>query len=471
MSSLLEKLKIYPAIAKGIYHYNFYGPPCKSWDLKTLITIYVARLLFGSYANLNAHRKKLVRDTDTLVKNSTTESVTIPDKFREKAYNLVKDHLKSVYGNDKWYDEESIWSNSPPLEPEWVIPAHLTKSPTSKAILYIHGGGYLMGGFSTYRSCLETLAQGSDSIVLGAQYRLAPDYSAPCQLEDALAHVLYLTSPVEESGVGLSFDQIVVSGDSAGGGLTCVLNHFMRDANIGKFAGSLVFSPWVDLKVNHPSCTDCIETDVLPTLTGSDYELAENGELAPGMFKDVYNAVDPKLQSKMIERGHYLVPAEYLNSPIVSPLCDSNFKNLPPTLIISGEVEMLRDNSYLYQELINKSYTEEELSKFNIPPSTMHHYSEMYHDFTFLNPDSSTSDIAFKRAINFIKQCHNQKSSEFEEIKANNPINILKSDKCDDSSIPLEWRSLYLSTVNDHELIPFTPNYKRVEIKTWRGSN
>jgi acetyl esterase/lipase len=467
MNSIVEIIKFFSIVTQGIFVYYYYGPPCKSWDLKTWIFVHIFRSSVNFDEGLPATREKIKQASTSQVNNSKLKEFSILDKFRERAHDLVKEHLGKVYGEDSWYGEESHWSNTPHLRPEWLIPNHSVLSSNSRVILYIYGGGYSFGHFSMHRACLETLAQNTDSIVLGASYRLSPEYSAPCQLEDALAHILYLTSPVEDSGIGLSFNQIIVSGDSAGGGLSSVLNHFMRDAKIGRLAGSLLYSPWIDLTTGQPSCIECTDTDVLPRFEHGTYDLDEKGKIIPGLFNSLYQASDLKIQNKMIERGHFLAPKKYVNSPLISPLCDTNFKKLPPTLIITGQVELLRDESILYHELINNSYSEEELSEFKVPPTTLHLYEEMFHVFPMTVPNLVSSQISFKRAINFIKQCFTQSSDGFSKVQAENPIN-LGADKDASNLVTLkQWRNLYLSTASDHSLIPFTPNYKRVNIQTW----
>jgi acetyl esterase/lipase len=470
MSSLIDILKLTATVAKATLLYNFYGPPCKSWDLKTWIIISIAKSGIGFGNSLPESRANMKINAATKVENSKTELVKIQDKFRQRAHELVKEHLKRAYGDDEWYGPESHWSKSHPLESEWVIPNHLTRSPKSNVILYIHGGAYIMGHFSQYRSALEILAQNTDSLVLGASYRLAPDYSAPCQLEDALAHVLYLTSPVEDSGIGLSIDQIIVSGDSAGGGLSSILNHFMRDANIGKLSGALLYSPWVDLTTGQPSCTGCTDTCLLQSIENSTYERDNDGNLLPGIFKTSFECSDSEIQNRMVERGHFFAPKKYINSPLVSPLCDTNFKDLPPTLIISGEGECFRDEDYLYYELINSSYSEEELSDFKIPPTILHFYEEMFHIFPIISPELAPSLESVKRATNFIKQCFAQKLEGFNRIKANNPINLGVDNSTDNLSSSNQSRNLYLSIVKDQLLVPYTPNYRTAAIPTWSKS-
>jgi hypothetical protein len=136
-------------------------------------------------------------------------------------------------------------------------------------------------------------------------------------------------------------------------------------------------------------------------------------------------------------------------------------------LIITGQVEVLRDESILYHESINNSYSEEELSKFEVPPTTLHLYEDMFHIFPMTVPDLPSSQISFKRAINFIKQCFAQNTPSFTKTQEDNPINV-KIDETDvESSTSKQWRNLYLSAINDHVLTQLSPNYKRAPIQTW----
>jgi acetyl esterase/lipase len=404
-------------VARAVYTYTIYGPPKKSWDIKTFLIVYILRNILGrSSNNVIESRERMKRLSAKKVKNSINEAFILEDKFRQRAHDLVRDHLIKVYGDGDWYGPESHWSSSPPLEPEWIIPNGLTRSSKSNVIVYIHGGGYTFGHFSKYRTCLERLAQSTGSIVLGANYRLAPDYSAPCQLEDVLAHILYLTSPVEDSGIGLSLNQIIVSGDSAGGGLSSILNHFMRDANIGKLAGVILYSPWIDLKTIHPCDSECSSTDYLPSLSNPTLARDYDGELIPGNFKNIIKGHSRPIQDRMLERGHHFAPVKYLNSPLISPLCDTNFSDLSPILIISGEAELVRDDSYLYHELINSSYSDEELDSFQIPPSTLHFYEDMFHVFHMVLPELPSSIISIKRAANFANQCFSKNPNTFTKM-------------------------------------------------------
>ena len=96
-------------------------------------------------------------------------------------------------------------------------------------------------------------------------YRKAPQYPFPCALQDALAAYLYLLYPPPEAKhKAIEPAQIVVAGDSAGGGLTLALLMVLRDAGLPLPAGAIAISPWCDLTHSFPSTMDNFATDVMP---------------------------------------------------------------------------------------------------------------------------------------------------------------------------------------------------------------
>ncbi|KXN72094.1 alpha/beta-hydrolase [Conidiobolus coronatus NRRL 28638] len=465
--ALKDKLKILWLIINGILLHLIRGPLRKSWSLKESVYIHILRnTAFSRVDSLVEFRKSRDSRLANFPKNSKLEKITIPSKYRQQAHEIVNNHLKKTYGNGDWYGQESLWSSSKPLEAEWLIPNHLTLTPESNIIFYNFGGGHIFGSFSTYRAQLETIAQASDCIVFGANYRHAPDYSAPCQLEDLVSQILYLTAPIDndnsnESGCGFSFDQIVVSGDSAGGNMSASLIHFMRDLNIGKFSGAVLFSPWLDLTASQFSVVDCDAFDFIPkvfTVTPTKGYKPETGDKG---YKFAYYGSTKEIQTAMLNRGHLFVPLEYINTPIVSPLCDDKFNDLPPILINVGEAETLRLEPLLYLELINNSYTPEELNNSKIPPVTVHYYQDMVHVFPVIFPNLKSSQICFTRTSNFIKQCFEQKSTRLDSIKRDYPINtqLLSGDNLSLKLIDHKRKNLFISDLNQNLSI-FDPDYK-----------
>jgi len=94
---------------------------------------------------------------------------------------------------------------------EWVI---TPDADPTRVILYLHGGGYVVGSLNTHRDLAQRLSRAAAARVLLIDYRLAPEHPHPAAVEDALNAYRWLLAQ------GVNPSQLVVAGDSAGGGLT-----------------------------------------------------------------------------------------------------------------------------------------------------------------------------------------------------------------------------------------------------------
>ncbi|HEY5647176.1 MAG TPA: alpha/beta hydrolase fold domain-containing protein, partial [Pseudomonadales bacterium] len=96
-------------------------------------------------------------------------------------------------------------------------PARWVRAPGARAdacVLYLHGGGYMMGSLNTHHELMGRISRATGASVLGLDYRLAPEHPYPAAVEDAAAAYRWLLQQ------GLDAARILVAGDSAGGGLT-----------------------------------------------------------------------------------------------------------------------------------------------------------------------------------------------------------------------------------------------------------
>ena len=176
---------------------------------------------------------------------------------------------------------------------------------SADAILFLHGGAYIIGSPVSHRSITGRLAKLTGATVFVPDYRLAPEYPFPAALDDALVCYRDLLAN------GYAPERIAVAGDSAGGGLALSLCLRLRSEGLTQPACLALISPWADL-----------------TLT----------RLAPV-------AGDPLLRASWLAQG----AAAYLGrvaaeEPLVSPLL-ANLADLPPALIQSASQELLRDDS------------------------------------------------------------------------------------------------------------------------------
>ncbi|CDO75842.1 hypothetical protein BN946_scf184346.g3 [Trametes cinnabarina] len=131
-----------------------------------------------------------------------------------------------------------------------------------RCILYAHGGGYYFGSIDQERYCMQRLARKINGPI---NYRLAPQYPFPCAIQDFLAAYLYLIQPPPGSlHTPVSPSNIVLAGDSAGGGLCIALLQVLRDAGLPQPAGAVLISPWCDLTHSFPSVHLNTATDIIP---------------------------------------------------------------------------------------------------------------------------------------------------------------------------------------------------------------
>jgi len=131
---------------------------------------------------------------------------------------------------------------------EWVRPPG-TRGETESgrgAVLYLHGGAYILCGVNTHRRLMSRLAMASGLPVLGVDYRLMPDASFKDILDDAVEAFDFLVE------AGYAPEQITVAGDSAGGHLSLCLAMELRARGAKQVPGAVVaFSPWIDPMQEH----------------------------------------------------------------------------------------------------------------------------------------------------------------------------------------------------------------------------
>jgi acetyl esterase/lipase len=172
-------------------------------------------------------------------------------------------------------------------------------------LLYFHGGGFCFGSIRTHGALAGALARASRARTFAAEYRLAPEHTAPAAHEDAMAAYRHLL------GEGIAPHHIVLAGDSAGGTLVLGTLLALRDAGEPMPAAGIVISPWVDL-----SCSgDSFRTNARFDFVGETHcRLAAVSYLAD---------VDAR-------------------RPDISPLY-ADLRGLPPLLIQAGGAEVLVD--------------------------------------------------------------------------------------------------------------------------------
>lgn len=196
------------------------------------------------------------------------------------------------------------------LPAEWLRAPQITGAHT---VLYLHGGGYVMGSCNTHRALGGAISRAAGAAVLLPEYRLAPEAAFPAAVDDAVAGYQWLLEQ------GHAPAQLAIAGDSAGGGLTVATLVALRDRSLPMPAAAVCISPWSDLTCTADSYRTRAEAD--PMVAPDDI-----AEMA----------------------AHYLQGADP-ESPLASPNF-ADLRALPPLLIHVGRDEVLLDDALQLHE-------------------------------------------------------------------------------------------------------------------------
>jgi acetyl esterase/lipase len=192
---------------------------------------------------------------------------------------------------------------------EWIIPQN---SPKDQALLYLHGGGFILGLTSLHLEMVAYLARKIGVRALMVDYRVAPEYPFPAPLNDCVTAYRWLLKQ------GISAQNSVVAGDSAGGNLTIVTLMKLRDSGDSLPAAAACLSPVTDL-------TNKAES-----------------------FQKVNDPLLHPRASKVYHRSY--VAHNDARDPLISPVF-GDWHGLPPLLVHAGEDEILRDDAARIEEL------------------------------------------------------------------------------------------------------------------------
>ena len=207
------------------------------------------------------------------------------------------------------------------VKAEWIA---APGAAADRVILYLHGGGYVIGSINTHRAMVSRIARASNARALSIDYRLAPEHPFPAAVEDATGAYKWLLVQ------GIKPAKIVIAGDSAGGGLAIAVLLALRDAGQPMPAGCVPISPWTDLEGTG---------DSIRTKAAKD-PMVQQDNLA-GSAKQYIGNADPK-------------------NPLISPL-HADYRGLPPMLIHVGEAEILLDDATRVAERAKQAGVEVQL--------------------------------------------------------------------------------------------------------------
>jgi epsilon-lactone hydrolase len=200
------------------------------------------------------------------------------------------------------------------IKSEWLIPSG---ADPEKMILYVHGGGYVSGSCNDHRGFVSKFAKFTGVTNLTYEYRLAPEYQFPAALEDSVKVYRWILSS------GIKPGNILIAGESAGGGLCLAILLALKEHSIPLPAAAVAISPWTDL-----------------TCSGDSYKTKNKVSAAPLNSWNVFSS--------------YYAGEKDANDPFISPLF-GDLSGLPPILINSGVNDELFDDGEQFYSKAKKA--------------------------------------------------------------------------------------------------------------------
>ncbi|PKP46719.1 MAG: alpha/beta hydrolase [Bacteroidetes bacterium HGW-Bacteroidetes-11] len=194
------------------------------------------------------------------------------------------------------------------IKSEWLIP---DGANPEKLIFYVHGGGYVSGSCSDHRAIIAKFAKNTGFINLVYEYRLAPENPFPAAVDDSVKVYQWLLTS------GFKPENILIAGESAGGGLCLAILLALKERNIALPVAAVAISPWTDL-----------------TCSSDSYRTKNKVSLAPLNSWTVFSK--------------YYIGENQATHPLISPLF-GDLEGLPPILINSGvDDELFEDGEKFF---------------------------------------------------------------------------------------------------------------------------
>ncbi|NOU88253.1 alpha/beta hydrolase fold domain-containing protein [Paenibacillus sp. LMG 31460] len=217
-------------------------------------------------------------------------------------------------------------------------------------LLWIHGGGYVLGHPNGEQSLCESFVKAANCIVISPDYRLAPEHPFPAAIEDCYAALKWIIGAAEEWNIDLS--RIAIGGGSAGGGLTAALALMARDKGGPPICFQMPLYPMIDDR----------------NVTPSSHEITD---LA------VWNRANNLAAWKMYLGEH----ADGDISPYAAPIRAKDLTGLPPTYTCVGQLDPFRDETIEYVARLAQTGVDVEFQL----------YPGCYHAFEHVVPDAEVS--------------------------------------------------------------------------------
>lgn len=219
-------------------------------------------------------------------------------------------------------------------------------------VLFLHGGGFVIGDLDTHDLACRTIARDSRAVVVSVDYRLAPEHPFPAAVEDTLAAAHWMVEHLEELG---GSDRTGVAGDSAGGNLAAVAAQHLRDAGHPLTAQLLIY-PVTEMGADTESFRDNAEGYFLDAET-----MAWFGRQYAGPDTSAVDPTDPRLSPRLGELA-----------------------GLAPAVVVTAQFDPLRDDGDAYAKALAEAGVHVEHRRF----------TGLIHGFVDMGRHSPAADAA-----------------------------------------------------------------------------
>jgi acetyl esterase len=216
-------------------------------------------------------------------------------------------------------------------------------SGTTPTVVFVHGGGFVIGDIESHDNQARAICAGTDSVVVSIDYRLAPEAPWPAAVDDAYTAVTWAAGSIDS--LGGDPDRLAVAGDSAGGNISAVIAQRCRDRGPA-LAAQLLIYPGVDMDPDAPY-----------------QSRIDNAE---GYFLTA--------DDMTWFLGHYVgTAADYLD-PVMSPIKVEDLRGLAPAVVATAEFDPLRDEGDAYAEALRAAGVEVDAQSY---PGMIHGFFDM----------------------------------------------------------------------------------------------
>ena len=317
-----------------------------------------AHTRFANFDGKSTEQLAIVRAVTELTFRITTNL----HKKNLKAARSIFDDISA--GRD--YESEFVPSDANGVPAEWVI---APGADSNRRVLYIHGGGFVMGSPKSHRPITSKFSEITGSAVLAIDYRLMPEHKLVDCVEDCRTAYQWILENGPDGPEKIR--QLFIAGDSAGGNLTLSLIAWIRDRKLRVPEAAVALSPLTDT-----------------TFSGASIRSNESSDIMLKPFLKVLNKIPQFIKSWWVVSKYRVRPA----NPIASPLL-GDLSGLPPTLVQASESEMLLDDArrYVYKACASGS------------PAKLQTWADMVHIWQIFDPQIPQAVEAWDEIGKYLK--------------------------------------------------------------------